>query len=82
MVVGADHVYRMDPAQMIGRHTAWGAGVTVAALPVPRAAAAGFGVVQARPGGHRIEAFWEKPADPPGRPGNPDQALASMGMAP
>ncbi len=80
VVCGADHVYRMDPSQMIAQHTAWGAGVTVAALPVPRAEAAGFGVLQTVPGGHRIEAFWEKPADPPGRPGHPGQALASMGI--
>lgn len=80
VVAGADHVYRMDPAQMIGQHTAWGSGVTVAALPVPRRQAAGFGVVQAVPGGHRIEAFWEKPADPPGRPGHQGQVLASMGI--
>jgi glucose-1-phosphate adenylyltransferase len=78
-VVGADHVYRMDPMQMIDRHTAWGAGVTVAAIPVPRRQAARFGVVQTAPDGHRIEAFLEKPADPPGRPGQPDQALACMG---
>ena len=49
VVAGADHVYRMDPAQMIGQHTAWGAGVTVAVLPVPRAEATGFGVVQTAP---------------------------------
>ena len=80
VVCGADHVYRMDPAQMVGQHTAWGAGVTVAALPVPRTEAAGFGVVQAAPGGHRIEAFWEKPAGPPGRAGHPGQVLVSMGI--
>lgn len=80
VVAGADHVYRMDPAQMIAQHAAWGAGVTVAALPVGRTEADGFGVMHTTPGGHRIEAFWEKPADPPARPGNPDQALASMGI--
>lgn len=80
VIVGADHVYRMDPAQMISQHAAWGAGVTVATLPVRRAEAAGFGVAHTTPGGHRIEAFWEKPADPPGLPGDPDQALASMGI--
>jgi len=62
-VCGADHVYRMDPAQMVGQHTAWAAGVTVAATGVPRAQAAGLGVVQTAPGGHRIEVFTEKPAD-------------------
>ena len=78
-VFGADHVYRMDPVQMIDQHTAWGAGVTVAGIPVPRTQATDFGVVQSAPDGHRIKAFLEKPADPPGRPGQPDEAFASMG---
>ena len=78
-VFGADHVYRMDPMQMIDQHTAWGAGVTVAAIPVPRMQATDFGVVQTAPDGHRIKAFLEKPADPPGGPGQPDEAFASMG---
>jgi glucose-1-phosphate adenylyltransferase len=79
VVFSADHVYRMDPRQLIEAHTGWGAGVTVAAIPVPRTEATGFGVVQTAPDGHRIEAFCEKPADPPGRPGRPDEAFASMG---
>jgi glucose-1-phosphate adenylyltransferase len=79
VVFGADHVYRMDPRQMIEAHLAWGAGVTVAAIPVPRASAASFGVVRAAADGHRIEAFLEKLADPPARPGSPDEAFASMG---
>jgi glucose-1-phosphate adenylyltransferase len=78
-VFGADDVYRMDPAQMIESHLAWGAGVTVAAIGVPRASAGSFGVVQAAPDGHRIESFLEKPASPPARPGRPDEALAAMG---
>jgi glucose-1-phosphate adenylyltransferase len=79
-VAGADHVYRMDPVQMIDQHAAWGAGATVAAIPVPRAEATNFGVVQTAPDGHLIEAFLEKPADPPGRPGQPYEAFASMGI--
>jgi glucose-1-phosphate adenylyltransferase len=78
-VVGADHVYRMDPAQMIEQHLAWGAGVTISTIPVPRTEAAGFGVLQAAPDGHRIEAFLEKPADPPGRADRPEEASVSMG---
>jgi len=80
VVCGADHVYRMDPAQMIDQHIAWGAGVTVSAIPMPRAKATDFGVVQAAAGGHSIEAFMEKPASPPGRAGQPDEALVSMGI--
>ena len=79
VVFGADHVYRMDPAQMIEAHLGWGAGVTVAAIPVPRTSATEFGVVQAAPDGHRIEAFLEKPAEPSALPGSPDEAFASMG---
>ncbi len=79
VVFGADHVYRMDPGQMIDQHVAWGAGVTVAAVHVPREEAADFGVVQAGPDGHSIEAFLEKPAVPQGCPSQPDEAFASMG---
>ena len=79
VVVGSDHVYRMDPRQLIEAHLAWGAGVTVAALPVPRRDATAFGVVQAAAGGHLIDEFLEKPSQPPGRREQPDEALASMG---
>ncbi len=79
-VFGADHVYRMDPMQMIDQHLAWGAGATIAAIPVPRMEATDFGVVHTAPDGHSIEAFLEKPADPPGRPARPDEAFASTGM--
>ena len=79
IVFGADHVYRMDPRQMIDQHCAHGAGVTVAAIPVPRAEATAFGVIHAGADGRTLEAFLEKPADPPAMPGNPDLAYASMG---
>src|SRR5215472_5672127 len=65
---------------MISKDTDGGVGVTVATLPVPRSQSAGFGVMLTAPRSHRIEAFWEKPADPPGRTGYPGQALASMGI--
>jgi glucose-1-phosphate adenylyltransferase len=79
VVFGADHVYRMDPRQMIDQHVDGGAGVTVAAIRVPRMDATEFGVIQAAREGHLIEAFLEKPADPPGLPDSPDEAYASMG---
>lgn len=78
IVFGADHVYRMDPKQMVDAHIASGAGVTVAGLRVPRSEATAFGVIQAGEDG-RIEQFLEKPADPPSVPDNPDVAFASMG---
>jgi glucose-1-phosphate adenylyltransferase len=79
-VFGADHVFRMDPMQMIDQHVAGGAGVTVAAIPVPRMEATAFGVIKTASDGRTIEAFLEKPADPPAMPGHDDLAFASMGI--
>ncbi len=79
VVFGADHVYRMDPRQMVEQHIAAGAGVTVAGIRVPRSEATAFGVIRTAPDGRRIEEFLEKPADPPGLPDDPDSTFASMG---
>lgn len=59
-VFGADHIYRMDPAQMVKFHRESGGGVTVAAIPVPRESAKDFGVIEANSDG-TIVAFLEKP---------------------
>ena len=79
VVFGADHVYRMDPRQMISQHVDGGAGVTVSAIAMPRMDATEFGVIQTAPDGLTIEAFLEKPANPPGLPGRPNETFASMG---
>jgi len=78
VVFGADHVYRMDPSQMVAKHIATGAGVTVAGIRVPRAEAHQFGVIDAAADGKVIR-FLEKPAKPPGLPDNPEETFASMG---
>jgi glucose-1-phosphate adenylyltransferase len=77
VVFGADHVYRMDPQQMVAQHIATGAGVTVAGIRVPKEQSTQFGVIDTD--GDRITAFREKPTDPPGLPDNPRQIFASMG---
>ncbi|HET8895626.1 MAG TPA: glucose-1-phosphate adenylyltransferase [Protaetiibacter sp.] len=79
VVFGADHVYRMDPRQMVEQHMASGAGVTVAGIRVPRAQGSQFGVIKTGPDGRTISDFLEKPADPPAIPGSPDECYASMG---
>lgn len=78
LVLGADHVYRMDPAQMLEQHIESGAGVTVAAIPVPLEEASSFGIIGAD-GDGRIRTFVEKPAEPPSIPGDPNRTFASMG---
>ena len=79
VVFGADHVYRMDPSQMVQAHIDSGAGVTVAGIRVPKAQASAFGIISTEPNGVDIKAFLEKPADPPTVPGHPDLCYASMG---
>ena len=78
VVFGADHVYRMDPRQMIDQHLQTGAGVTIAGLRVPRREATEFGVIDAEADG-KVRGFLEKPADPPGLPDSPEESFASMG---
>ena len=80
VVVGADHVYRMDFSQMVDQHVESGAGVTVAAIRQPIAMSDQFGVIEVEADDHtRIKAFREKPTDPDGLPDSPDEILASMG---
>jgi len=80
VVVGADHVYRMDVRQIIDQHLAHGAGVTVAALPVSRQDAKAFGIVGVAADGRTITSFLEKPSNPPPLPDSPDESFASMGI--
>jgi glucose-1-phosphate adenylyltransferase len=79
IVFGADHIYRMDPRQMVDEHIASGAGVTVAAIRAPIEQADQFGVIETAPDGRTIAAFREKPPDAKPLPDAPDQVYASMG---
>ena len=79
IVFGADHIYRMDPQQMVEAHIASGAGVTVAGIRVPRAEASSFGIIEAAEDGVSIRSWLEKPPDPPGLHDSPEESYASMG---
>lgn len=80
VVVGADHVYRMDFSQMIDAHIESGAAATVAAIRQPIALANQFGVIELSPDDPtRIAAFREKPSDAVGLASSPGEILASMG---
>jgi glucose-1-phosphate adenylyltransferase len=79
VVLAGDHVYKMDYEVMLQQHVETRADVTVACITVPRAEATGFGVMHVDETGLIVD-FVEKPADPPAIPGQPDRALASMGI--
>src|SRR5438045_438320 len=75
-VFGADHIYRMDPRQMVEQHIATGAAVTVAGIRAPLAQADQLGVIEPREGRTSIRSFREKPTDAVGLPDAPDQVFA------
>ncbi len=80
VVLGADHIYRMDPRQVVDQHIASGAGATVVGMRVPIEEASRCGVIDKAADGNGIVAFREKPATAEGLPDAPDQILASMGI--
>ena len=79
VVLAGDHIYKMDYEVMLLQHVTSGADVTIGCLTVPRMEARDFGVMHVDDD-MRITAFLEKPKDPPHIPGDPDHALASMGI--
>jgi len=79
LVLAGDHIYRMDYRKLVAFHTTAGATATLSVIPVPRQEASQLGVVAVNDEGV-VEAFQEKPADPPGMAGRPELSLASMGI--
>lgn len=79
IVIGADHVYRMDFRQMLDAHIESGARATVAGIRQPIGLANQFGVIDVEPGSTRIREFLEKPQNPNGLADAPHEVLASMG---
>ena len=79
LILAGDHIYKMDYEVMLQQHVDTGADVTVGCLTVPRKEATAFGVMHVD-ANDTITQFLEKPADPPGIPGDETHALASMGI--
>ena len=79
LILSGDHIYRMDYLALLTAHTERQADCTLACMEVPLEEATAFGVV-ATDSQDRITAFAEKPPQPTPMPGDPNQALASMGI--
>lgn len=72
LILGGDHIYKMDYEVMLDFHKSRNADITIACMPVPWEEASRFGVVVADEEGH-IREFEEKPE-------KPSSNLASMGI--
>jgi glucose-1-phosphate adenylyltransferase len=79
VILAGDHIYKMDYELMLQQHADSGADVTIGCLEVPLFEASGFGVMHVD-ANKRIIDFVEKPKHPAPMPGQPDKALASMGI--
>ena len=79
LILGGDHVYKMDYARLLAEHVDRGAEVSIGCLEVPIELASQYGVMAVDDAG-RVVAFVEKPPKPPAAPGQPDVSLASMGI--
>jgi glucose-1-phosphate adenylyltransferase len=79
LVLAGDHVYKMDYGRMLAFHVARQADLTVGCVEIPLADASAFGVMSVD-GNGRVVTFEEKPAQAQPIPGQPERALASMGI--
>lgn len=79
LILGGDHIYKMDYSRMLNFHVENNAAVTVACIHKPIEEASSFGVMGLNERGE-IKAFVEKPANPPADPSDPTKALVSMGI--
>jgi glucose-1-phosphate adenylyltransferase len=77
-IFSGDHIYKMNIQHMVEQHIDSNADVTIAAYPMPQTEAHRFGVMQVDDS-WRVTEFLEKPANPPGIPGDPATTLTSMG---
>ncbi len=63
LILSGDQLYRMDFREIIQQHTASGAELTIATIPVSRAEAGSLGIMEIN-AERRITRFVEKPKDP------------------
>lgn len=79
LILGGDHVYKMNYADMFRLHQEKSADVVVSCIPMPVETSASFGVIEVDDD-FRVTGFQEKPQNPKTIPGHPDKILASMGI--
>ncbi len=79
LILGGDHVYKMDYSKLLAYHVEKSADMTVACIGIPVEEASSFGVMSVDDD-LRVTSFDEKPSVASPMPGHPGLALGSMGI--
>jgi glucose-1-phosphate adenylyltransferase len=79
VILAGDHIYKMDYGKLVAFHQEKNADLTISALRVRASESQHYGIMQIN-GDGRVVGFEEKPQFPKTIPGNPEFALASMGI--
>lgn len=79
LILGGDHVYKMDYSKLLADHVEKSADMTVGCIDIPAEEASAFGIMSVTDE-WRVTGFDEKPTNPTHIPGQPGQVLASMGI--
>lgn len=79
LILAGDHIYKMNYMNMVRSHIESEAKCTVGCIEVKREDAKEFGIMAVNDK-LQVQAFVEKPKDPPTMREKPDHSLASMGI--
>ncbi|MCZ7610799.1 MAG: glucose-1-phosphate adenylyltransferase [Ignavibacterium sp.] len=79
LILGGDHIYKMDYLKFLDNHIEKGADMSIASLEIPKYEASRFGIVGVDEN-YNVTSFIEKPANPPVIPDKPDYCFVNMGI--
>lgn len=79
LILGGDHIYKMDYLKYIQNHLDSQADLSIACLEVPKDGASRFGIVGVD-GKYNVTNFVEKPANPPEIPDRKGYSFVNMGI--
>ena len=79
LILGGDHIYKMDYSRMLRHHAKNNADISIASMAVPTSWATAFGVLDIDDD-FKITNFVEKPEKPPEIPNAQGKSLVSMGV--
>ncbi len=79
LVLGGDHIYKMDYLKFLQYHVEKKADLSIACIEVPKTEASRFGIVGVDKN-YNVDSFIEKPANPPTIPNDPEFSFVNMGI--